>query len=476
MKRSGALSRAARVGAVFASLGAFGAMPAGPAIAQSAPPPPAAPAPARPPDPALEAARTAFDALPEVERKGIQDALVWTGDQFGTVDGSFGRQTYEGLLAYQRRMKLPPDGLLDGKARAALVAEGQRLRQAAGFTLLDDDKTGARIGIPTKVLPKRDVNPNGGSRWQSGDGKITVDTRAVPAGEATLQSLFERNVAIQSPGRQVTYKVLRPEFFVVSGETASGKFYTRYAGGPDGLRGLSVGYDKSLGRDVDKLVIAIANSFLAFPSAAAPAVAAAPNPQPPVQAAPPKPAGPVLLGSGLVVGPRRVVTTAAVESCPNLRVAGRRPSQVRPGGTGVSVLDMEDVLKAVPVRLRAEPAGPETPVLVLSYGMAGDAPQLLAAPGAVNGRTISSPLQAGASGAAVFDRSGSLVGIVARVAEGRRDIAGTVPTADYGLVPAASFGEVLQNRHDGAVTISAGSAGELAAALRAAVVPVVCAP
>ena len=147
-----------------------------------APPPPTA-APAKPPDPALEAARAAFDAMPEADRKAIQDALVWTGDQFGTVDGSFGRQTYEGLMAHQRRMKLPPDGILDGKGRAALVAEGQRLRLAVGFSVMDDEKTGARIGIPTKVLPKRDVNPNGGSRWQSGDGKITVDTRSVPAGD-----------------------------------------------------------------------------------------------------------------------------------------------------------------------------------------------------------------------------------------------------------------------------------------------------
>ncbi len=82
------------------------------------------------------------------------------------------------------------------------------------------------------MLPKRDVNPNGGSRWQSPDGKITLDTRAFKDGETDLPALYERNLAIQSPGRQVAYKVLRPDFFVVSGETATGKFYTRYAAAP----------------------------------------------------------------------------------------------------------------------------------------------------------------------------------------------------------------------------------------------------
>ena len=55
------------------------------------------------PDPAFEAARAAFEALPEAERKGLQDALVWTGDYNSVVTGTFGRRTYEALLAYAAR-------------------------------------------------------------------------------------------------------------------------------------------------------------------------------------------------------------------------------------------------------------------------------------------------------------------------------------------------------------------------------------
>ena len=97
---------------------------------------------------------------------------------------------------------------------------------------------------------------------------MTVDTRSVRAGDATLQSLYERNSASQGAGRKVTYKVLRPDFFVVSGETPGGRFYTRDGAGPGGLRGVSIGYDKSLGKETDRLVIAIANSFTPFGAAA----------------------------------------------------------------------------------------------------------------------------------------------------------------------------------------------------------------
>ena len=207
--------------------------------AQPAPIPSNLSAPAA--DPAFEAAKAAFEALPEAERKAVQDALVWTGDYNSVITGTFGRRTFEALVAYQRRAKLNPAGILDGKTRADLQAAAQRAREAVKFAVVADPKTGARIGVPERLLPKRDQNPNGGTRWQSADGKITLDTRAVLPGEADLASLYERNLAIQTPGRQVTYKVLRPDFFVVTGETPTGKFYiarllARLRQGREGLR------------------------------------------------------------------------------------------------------------------------------------------------------------------------------------------------------------------------------------------------
>ena len=46
-----------------------------------------------------------------------------------------------------------------------------------------------RIGVPTRLLPKRDAAP-AGSRWQSADEKVTLDTSAAPPGD-DLAALFE---------------------------------------------------------------------------------------------------------------------------------------------------------------------------------------------------------------------------------------------------------------------------------------------
>ena len=202
------------------------------ALAQPEPPQSMPIPPAKPADAGFEAAKAAFEALPQAERKAIQDALIWTGDYNGTVTGDFGRRTFEAISAYARRAGLLATGMLDPASRKTLLAAAQRAREAAKFTLARDAATGIRIGVPERVLVRREGNPSGGTRWQGANGKITLDTRAIAPGAGDLTSLFERNLSVQAPGRRVTYKLLRPDFFVVAGETPAGKFYTRYALGP----------------------------------------------------------------------------------------------------------------------------------------------------------------------------------------------------------------------------------------------------
>jgi hypothetical protein len=432
-----------------------------PALAQTR-----APVTARAEDPALAAARAAFESLGEAERRGLQDALVWTGDQVGGTDGAFGRQTYEGLMAYQRRLGAAPTGLLDAKARASLLAEGQTLRQAAGFTMIDDQKTGVRIGIPTRLLPKRGTNPSGGSRWQSPDGTITVDTRSVPDGDATLQSLYDRNLANQGPGRKVTYKVLRPDFFVVSGETSGGRFYTRYAVVPDGLKGVSIGYDKSLGKGAEKLVIAVANSFAPAGAVYAPAIAV-PEPAPP--------ANPALLGTGLVTAPRRIATTAKAEGCTSLHARGRPARVVARGADGLVFLEPAEPLDPSPLPTSAAPADDPLAVLALSSGATEGPPILVVAPGKVGGAVLTAPVQPPADGAVILGRDGGLVGLVTADDRARPAIAGTVPASRYRVVSAdrlADGGEPKAAPGD----IAAPNAAALVAAVRAAIVPITCGP
>jgi peptidoglycan hydrolase-like protein with peptidoglycan-binding domain len=304
-----------------------------------------------------------FEKLSEAERRAIQDALVWTGDHTGVTTGGFGPRTFQAISAYQRRAKLTPDGVLDAKERAGAAsgsAAGARGRAV---------RRGRRRGHGRSHRDSRTpaAQARNEPEWRGAMAErrreITLDTRAVPAGETDLAALYERNLAIQTPGRQVTYSVLRPDFFVITGETPTGKFYLRYAAGPSGLRGFSLGYDKALAKEFDRTVIAIANSFEPFPGviAAAPAaVAPSPAPAPPARPAtiePPRPAGPI--ATGLAVAPRTLLTTAAVEACPTLRV-GRAPARVMRADKAVGLalleLEAERAVSVAPLRSDPRPA------------------------------------------------------------------------------------------------------------------------
>ncbi|WP_240539878.1 peptidoglycan-binding protein [Salinarimonas soli] len=435
-------------------------------------------APATAPDPAFEAARTAFEALPEAERRAVQDSLVWTGDHNGVVNGQFGRRTFEAVTAYQRRARLDPTGVLDERGRAALRFAAKRTREAAGFEIVTDARTGLRVGIPRKLFPKEGpaTGAGGGSRWQTEDERATLDTRAYPPGGPDLPALFERLTASTAPGRRVTYKLLRPDFLVVTGETATGRFYIRYAGGPEGVRGYTLGYDKALAKTLDPLVVAIANSFEPFPGAAP---VAAPTPPRIAAPAPPPAAAPAIApaattpATGLAVAPRRVLT-AAVEGCAQPRVGGASAKVVTiDPAAGLMLLEAE-AGRAVP--LSAGQTDDREGLVALAYGPGQPARMLMAVAGERAASGLVAPLQAGAAGAPVFDRAGRLVGLVRSVPLAPRLVAGVAIPAAHPLVTGEALARVL--RDAGAVSSpeagAARSAGEIAARMQAAVVPVEC--
>ena len=107
------------------------------------------------PDAALAAQNAAFLALPEAARKAAQDALVWLGFYNGAVDGDFGKRTRDAILAFQASVKAPTDGALSAPELKALLAAAEKARDAVGFKVVADAKTGAKAGIPTKLIGGR---------------------------------------------------------------------------------------------------------------------------------------------------------------------------------------------------------------------------------------------------------------------------------------------------------------------------------
>ncbi|CAM5205161.1 Peptidoglycan binding domain-containing protein OS=Bosea thiooxidans OX=53254 GN=SAMN05660750_01194 PE=4 SV=1 [Bosea thiooxidans] len=448
---------------------------------------PLAGAQAQAPNPQMAAAQARFEELPEAERKAIQNDLIWAGQFNGAVSGSYGPLTFRAINAFKGG-RGPADGVLVPAERAALAKAAQGARDAAGFRLLVDDKTGIRIGIPAKLLPKRSETPSGGSRWQSVDDKVTLDTSASPPGE-DLAALFEKAVAVNpnSP-RKITYKLLRPDFFVVTGETPGGRFYRRLSAGPQGLRGFSIGYDKVLAPTVDKLVIAIAASFEPFPTGPAPAapsaVAGTASPSSGLSSLlQPAARSNERYGVALALNERTALSTAsASEGCRSLRVGDRTARlKLKDDASGLALLDLDGTGAAKPPGLRAEaPAAGEALVLV-AFGHDAGKRAAVALPGqsvSAGGKpALSAPLQPGQAGAPAFDRQGRLVGIVTENPSDKILIAGVAPQRSYAFADSATIQALLAKAGVSLpqpAAVSELSTGAVVERVSGGILPVIC--
>src|SRR5205807_5215103 len=203
------------------------------------------------------------------ERMTIQADLIWTGDYNGIIDNDFGDNSVAAVKTFQKRNGGRETGLLNPDERAKLSESARKRRETAGWRMADDRATGARLGVPGKLVPQS--APSGsGTRWQSSRGEIQVETFRVNAPGVTLASAFDR--AKKEPAnRRPEYQALKTDFFVVSGMQGGVKrFYVRGQIKGDEVRGVTILYDNALETTVDRIVVAVSNAFSGFPGAPAP--------------------------------------------------------------------------------------------------------------------------------------------------------------------------------------------------------------
>jgi peptidoglycan hydrolase-like protein with peptidoglycan-binding domain len=403
------------------------------ALAQAAAPAPAAEAPAD------AAARAAFEAMPEADRRAIQDALVWTGDYAGITDGSFGKGTLAAIKAYQARAKAKVDGILTAASRGTLIADGAKARQAAGFTVIDDAKSGIRIGIPLKLLDQRAVGKTG-AIFKAKDNSASLEAFMEDPSKTSLAELFQQGTT--DPSKHITYKVLRTDFFVITGDMGGKRFFTRVASGAAGIRGFVFNFPPNPA--FDRISVAIADSFVPFPEPGKPA---APGPAvalPGKPLVPPPLPHPVIKLSGLAVDAKHILTVALPEGCAAPTLAGGQAKILRSdAASGLALLERSGPdAQTVGVALRASDMQKGDRVIVLSSTADGEANVSVSTGEAPSASRILAPLQA-PSGSLVFDRSGALAGIVTFQANIKRLPGGVVPEASYTMVTASAIKSFL---------------------------------
>jgi len=455
-----------------------------PAAAQAAPKPaavtpaeagPAVVDPAATPAPAVKrlaakpVARTTikdgYDSMPAAERTAIQSDLAWTGDYNGLVDGDFSDRAIAAVKAFQKRNKSKETGVLNPQERAALAAAAKPAQDHAGWRLVDDRPSGARLGIPLKLAPQTAPGKNG-TRWSSAQGQIQIETFRIREPGTSLQAVLDQQKK-EPPDRKVLYSVQRPDFIVLGGTQGLKKFYVRAHIKDGEVRGLTVLYDQATEGIMDPVVVAMSSAFAPFGTSTAQEAAAPPRRR--VEYA----TGIIVSGDGHIVTDRQ-----ATEECQVLIVAGLGNADriAEDPKAELALLRVHGARELGSAALANDaPSGAEVTLVGIADPQAqnGNAAVTTVSArlfGTSGGARLIDPVPAaGYAGAAAVDRQGRLIGM----AEIKPPVAtaanAPVPQPQAMVVPVETIRAFLQAQN----VIPISGAADMDAA-KAAVVRVIC--
>jgi peptidoglycan hydrolase-like protein with peptidoglycan-binding domain len=257
--------------------------------------------------PSLQKPEETANAMAQPERLALQSDLAWVGEYNGAISGEVSERMVAAIKEFQKSRGGKPTGVLNPQERGVLADTATRKQENVGWKIVTEPGTGARLGIPTKLVPQMASDANG-ARWTSPTGTVQIQLMRRKEANPTTAKLAEREK--KEPGRSVDYTVVKPDFFVLSGLQGLKKFYMRGTFKGDEVRILAILYDQATENTVEPVVIAMSSAFNAFPNGA--------------QIAGPQPRKTVEYGTGIVVSADGAVITdrLVTDECIAITIGG----------------------------------------------------------------------------------------------------------------------------------------------------------
>ena len=377
--------------------------------------------------------------IPEPQRLAIQADLVWLNSYGEMGAEEINAQLVDQIKAFQRRNNDKDTGVLTDQERVALADAVRAKQAAAGWRLIDDSATGARLGVPEKLVPKTGAARTG-SRWASAGGQVQIETFRLH--EASLPALFDQEK--RTAQREIGSSNLEPNSFVITGQQKLKKFVERVQSSGSEVRGVTILYDQATEGAMAPMAIAVADTFEGFPDPAA---------LPPAG----RKRG-VEYGSAVVVSSSgELITTKQVtDECRSITVSGYGHAvRVAEDETSdLALLRLYGVRDLVPITL-ADDSGAGSVLTLLGVADPlgeGSDDKVRRVSAQLTDQGISPVPKLGFSGAAAIDAQGRFAGLVELKAP---VVAGAAAVLQATLVPAAAVRAFLRAQ---AIAVATGHA------------------
>jgi peptidoglycan hydrolase-like protein with peptidoglycan-binding domain len=268
-------------------------------------PKPVATVPVRP---ALQTPAETAAAMAQAERLAIQSDLAWVGQYNGAITGEVSERMVTAIREFQKARGSKPTGVLNPQERGVLAETAKRRQDNVGWKIVTEAGTGARLGLPTKLVPQQSFHVDA-AKWSSSTGTIQIQLSRRKEANPTTAKLADHEKH-EPAERKVEYTVVKPDFFVLSGIQGLKKFYVRGQYKGDEVRILTILYDQAAEGTVQPVVIAMSSAFNPFPTGA--------------QIAGPPPRKGVEYGTGVVVSDDGAIIAdrQVTDGCLTIAIAG----------------------------------------------------------------------------------------------------------------------------------------------------------
>jgi peptidoglycan hydrolase-like protein with peptidoglycan-binding domain len=412
--------------------------------------------------PALQTPADTANAMAQAERQAIQSDLAWVGQYNGTITGEVSERMVAAIKEFQKSRGGKQTGVLNPQERGVLAETAKRRQDTVGWKIVTDPGTGARLGVPSKLVPQQSSDANG-AKWNSSTGTIQIQLSRRKEANPTTAKLAEQEKK-EPAGRKVEYTVVKPDFFVLSGMQGLRKFYVRGQYKGDEVRILTILYDQATEGTMEPVVIAMSSAFNPFPSGA--------------QLAGPPPRKTVEYGTGVVVSDDGAIIAdrQITDGCLAIAIAGYgnadRVAEDKDHDLALLRIYGARGLKPLGLTEGAAKSGVELTGIAdpqnQGGGVAASAVKASIAPvGSGNDFALSPAPALGFSGAAAQDSDGKFAGIALLKPVIVAGPPNAAPAAQAALVPADTVREFL-----GANGVSTAGSGSSDA--KASMVRVIC--
>src|SRR5256886_3034548 len=241
-------------------------------------------------------------------RQASQADLDFVGTYNGSITGEVSERMVAAIKEFQKDRGGKQTGVLNPQDRGLLAETAKGRQDNVGWKIVAEAGTGARLGIPTKLVPQQSSDANG-AKWSSSTGTVQIQLSRRKEANPSTAKLAEQEKK-EPAGRKVEHSVVKPDFFVLSGMQGLKKFYLRGQSRGDEVRILTILYDQATEGTVEPVVIAMSSAFNPFPSGA--------------QIAGPPPHKTVEYGTGVVVSDDGAIIAdrEGTDGCLAIAIAG----------------------------------------------------------------------------------------------------------------------------------------------------------